>query len=47
MAFALSDAEWAIPEPLIPLAKPGGRPRNWPMRTILDGIFYVIRSGCQ
>jgi putative transposase len=43
----LSDAEWAILEPLIPLAKPGGRPRKWPMRTIMDGIFYVIRSGCQ
>lgn len=46
-ATDLSDAEWAILEPLLPPAKLGGRPRKWPMRTIMDGIFYVIRSGCQ
>ncbi len=43
----LSDAEWAILEPLIPSVKPGGRDRKWPMRLIMDGIFYVVRSGCQ
>ena len=42
----LSDAEWAILAPLIPPAKPGGRPRKWPMRTVLNSIFYVLRSGC-
>src|SRR4029453_9236041 len=42
----LSDAEWAILAPLIPPAKPGGRPRKWPMRLILNGIFYVLKSGC-
>jgi putative transposase len=41
----LSDAEWAILEPLIPPAKPGGRPRSVNMRHILNGIFYVLRSG--
>ena len=43
----LSDHEWEILVPLIPLAKPGGRPRKWPMRTILDAIFYVLKTGCQ
>jgi len=43
----LSDAEWAILEPLVPAPKPGGRPTNWTRRQILDGIFYVVRSGCQ
>jgi len=43
----LSDAEWTILEPLIPPAKPGGRDRKWSMRLIMDGIFYVVRSGCQ
>lgn len=43
----LSDAEWQILEPLIPAAKPGGRPPKWSRRLILDGIFYVLRSGCQ
>jgi putative transposase len=41
-----SDAEWAILEPLIPPAKPGGRPRTRSLRVILNGIFYLLRSGC-
>jgi putative transposase len=44
-ASDLSDAEWAILEPLIPPAKPGGRPRSVNMRHILNGIFYMLRSG--
>lgn len=43
----LSDAEWHILEPLIPAAKPGGRPPRWTRRHILDGIFYLVRGGCQ
>ena len=45
-ASDLSDQEWAILEPLIPQAKPGGRPRSVDMRQILNGIFYMLRSGC-
>ncbi len=37
----------AILEPLIPPAKPGGRPREVIMRDVIDGICYVNRSGCQ
>jgi len=44
-ASDLSDAEWTLLEPLIPPAKPGGRPRSVKMRQILTGIFYVLRSG--
>ena len=44
-ASDLSDAEWMILEPLIPPAKAGGRPRSVKMRQILNGIFYVLRSG--
>src|SRR2546421_5872313 len=44
-ASDLWDAEWAILEPLIPPAKPGGRPRSVNIRQILNGIFYVLRSG--
>ena len=44
-ASDLSDAEWALLEPLIPLAKAGGRPRSVNMRQILNGIFYILRSG--
>ncbi len=43
----LSDAEWMILEPLIPAAKSGGRPPKWTRRQILDGIFYLVRSGCH
>jgi putative transposase len=43
----LSDREWEIFAPLIPPAKPGGRPRKWPTRKILNAIFYLLRSGCQ
>lgn len=43
----LSDQEWAILAPLLPPSKPGGRPRTVDLRVILNGIFYVLRSGCQ
>ena len=42
----LNDAEWQILKPLIPKAKPGGRPRRTNMRAVLNAIFYVLRSGC-
>jgi putative transposase len=42
----LTDAQWRRIEPLIPPAKPGGRPRSVNMREILGGIWYVLRSGC-
>jgi len=43
----LTDKEWAILEPLIPPAKRGGRPRTANMREVLNGIFYVLKTGCQ
>jgi putative transposase len=41
-----SDAQWAILEPLIPVATVG-RPRVVEMRDVLNAIFYQARSGCQ
>ena len=43
----LSDAEWALVEPLIPPAKHGGRKRSVDVRAVLDAIFYVLSTGCQ
>ena len=43
----LSDTEWAILEPLIPPAKPGGRPRTTNMREVLNAIFYILKTGGQ
>ena len=41
----LTDEQWAILEPLLPLAKPGGRPRKYPMRLVLNALFYHTREG--
>jgi putative transposase len=42
----LSDKEWELIAPLVPEAKPGGRPEKYPKREILNGIFYIVRGGC-
>jgi putative transposase len=42
----LSDEGWWILEPLIPEAKPGGRPRAHKTRELSDAIFYTVRGGC-
>ena len=43
----MSDAQWKIIGPLIPPAKPGGRPREAEMREIVNGILYMVRGGCS
>ncbi len=43
----LTDAEWALVAPLIPPARRGGRRRTVDVREVLDGIFYVLATGCQ
>ena len=42
----LTDAQWAILEPLLPKAKPLGRPRKNPLRRVIDAISYRNRNGC-
>src|ERR1700674_3247864 len=42
----LTDEEWLVIEPHLPAASDTGRPRSWPMREIVNGIFYVMRAGC-
>jgi transposase len=41
----LTDREWEQLKPLVPLAKPGGRPPIHSRREILKGIFNKVRSG--
>ncbi len=43
----LTDAEWALIAPMIPPAKRGGRKRSVDVREVLNGIFYVLSTGCQ
>jgi transposase len=46
-ASNLTDAEWAVIEPHMPARKPLGRPRGTDLRTVIDAILYVARTGCQ
>jgi transposase len=43
----LSDREWNLIKHLVPEAKSGGRPEAYPKREILNGVFYLLRSGCS
>ena len=41
----LTDAEWGVLEPLLPPRSGLGRPPKWSRRSIMEGVFYVLRSG--
>ena len=41
--FDLSDEEWAVIEPLLPVEARG--PKRKDDRQILNGIFYILRAG--
>ena len=43
----LTDQEWALLAPLIPPAKRGGRKREVDLREVVNGILYVLGTGCQ
>ena len=43
----LTDDEFKILEPLLPKAFDDGRPRKYSIREIVNGIFYVEKTGCQ
>jgi Putative transposase of IS4/5 family (DUF4096) len=43
----LTDAEWALVAPLIRPAKRGGRRRSVDVRAVMDGLLYVLETGCQ
>jgi transposase len=43
----LTDAEWVLVEPLIPPAKRGGRKREVDVREVVNGLLYVLSTGCQ
>lgn len=43
----LTDAEWGVVEPLIRPAKPGGNRWRVHVREVMNGILYVLSTGCQ
>src|SRR4249919_2856756 len=43
----LTDDEWALVEPLIPPARRGGAKRTVDVREVMNGIMYILSTGCQ
>jgi len=43
----LTDEQWKLIEPLLPPAKPGGRPRETDLREVFNALLYLNRSGCS
>jgi transposase len=43
----LTDDEWQLIEPLIPPGKHGGDKRTVVMREVVNGLMYVLSTGCQ
>lgn len=46
-ASDITDMEWALIAPFIPMASKVGRPRKWALREIWDAIQYIAATGCQ
>ena len=46
-ASDLTDAEWALLEPLMPAVRRVGRPRRTDLRDVFDAILYIATTGCQ
>jgi transposase len=43
----LTDEEWALVKPEIPRAKRGGNKRTVDVREVVNGLMYVLSTGCQ
>ena len=43
----LTDDEWGLVEPLIPPGKRGGGKRTVIMREVVNGLMYILSTGCQ
>jgi putative transposase len=43
----LTDEQWKLIEPFLPLALPGGRPRKTDLREVVNALLYFVRCGCQ
>jgi transposase len=43
----LTDEEWAEISPELPPAKPGGNKRTVELREVVNGVMYILGTGCQ
>jgi transposase len=41
----LTDAQWAVLAPLLPVGKKPGRPPVWTKRQLINGIRWRVRAG--
>ncbi len=46
-ASDMTDAEWALIEPHLPPPRRLGRPRTTELRSVVDGLLYILATGCQ
>ena len=42
----LTDGEWEALQPYLPVVPRHGQPRTHPLRSILNEVFYLLRTGC-
>ncbi len=43
----LTDDAWLLATPLIPAAKRGGNKRRVDVREVVNGLMYILSTGCQ
>jgi transposase len=43
----LTNKDWALAAPLIPSAKRGGNKRTVNVREVVNGLMYILSTGCQ
>src|SRR5450631_3114679 len=43
----VTDDEWAEIAPLLPPAKTGGNKRHVNLREVVNGLMYILSTGCQ
>jgi len=46
-ASDMTDAEWGLIAPHLPPARRLGRPRTTELRAVVDGLLYILATGCQ
>ncbi len=46
-ASDMTDAEWALIEPFMPLPNRIGRPRKTDLREVVNALLYIASTGCQ
>ena len=43
----LTDAQWAVVEPLLPPPDRTGHPRHHDLRAVVNALLYMVHTGCQ